>query len=660
MLAFAEMKVADGRSLRERSLLPALLITAVLTFVAVSYANALSGPFLWDDRPLILEKAEAKSIATAIGAFRSSFWSAGPAKRTRGYYRPLTTLSYATDRRIWGEEPAGFHATNVAIHLINVGLLFALARRAGAGLAAASFASALWGCAPRLSECVTWISGRTDLLAALFVFLALLSWDGTRKSRKWAATLLFLAALLCKEVAVALLPALLALELRSASGGLREKLSTAAKRLWPMFAVFVAFIIVRQAVLPRQTTTDSLGASRILAIFQSIAVFLGMVLDPLHPKTQIGRVISPEPWVAAAGFGVFVLLAVTCVWGFRKLPPRAVCAVALGLASLLPVIHIFPIANNVIAADRFLYLPLAGLALAMATLESGFPRVVRSALLVAAIAGLATFPFATNRRNEVWSHEMRFWALTIRETRWDNAYPRLEFGRILFRTGRFQPLVLTLETLPFGSRDDRGTGAANYELRPLYGDRAAALDATWRYEGVLHVINEWALGEPAAPAMLQGAYRLQHGDFEGARRIIEVGGVNSGSTSLEIYRWLLSLVRANGLERVWRDTADPARLAHRARLLRPIGGPMAEAAWSDVVFEPRAPLSDRLEGLAYLYERGERKNLLRAIAVLRPLLRDAGDRQELIERLAARDRDDVEVRDVLALIAVHRPGQVVR
>jgi hypothetical protein len=658
--AFVNTISTGGGALNVGRMGPRLALAAVLLFVLGTYENACEGPFLWDDRPLILEKAEVRSVAAAIGGFRASFWSAAPTRRMRGYYRPFTTLSYAVDRRIWGEEPAGFHATNVAIHLINVVFVFALARRAGAGLATASIASALWGSSPRLSESVTWISGRTDSLAALFVLVALLVWDGTRGSRRWIATALFGAGLLCKEVAVALLPALLALELSSASGGLRERLAAAARRLWPMSAVFVAFMTVRQVVLPHQTAMDTLHASRILVIFQSIAVFLGMVLDPLHPKTQIGSVMSPEPWVAAAGFGVLVLLALACVRGFRKLPPRVVAAMALALASLLPVIHIVPITNNVIVADRFLYLALAGLAVAMAALESGFPRVVRSAILVAAAAGLATFPFATNRRNEDWSQEMRFWALTIRETRWDNPYPRSEFGRVLFRTGRFQALIRTFETLPFGSRDDRGTGAAVYEFRPLYGDRATALDAMWRYDGALQVIDEWARGEPAAPAVLQGAYRLQHGDFEGARRIAEADSADRGSGSIEIYRWLLKLVEASGLERVSGDAAAPARLAHRARLLRPIGGPMAEAAWSDVVFEPRAPFSDRLEGLAYLYERGERKNLLRAIATLRPLLRDASDRQELIERLAARDRDDVEVRDVLALIAERRPRRIVR
>lgn len=651
------MQSTDGRSLKERSLLAVLAAAAAVTVVAAAYSNVLEGPFLWDDRPLILEKPEVTSISAALSGFRSSFWSAANPKRARGYYRPLTSLSYAMDRRIWGEEPAGFHATNVTLHLINVILVFALARRAGASLAAAFMASSLWGTAPRLTETVTWISGRTDSLAAFFVLLALLVWDGARGSRRWTATALFGAGLLCKEVSVALLPALLALEVRSAPGELRERLVMAARRLWPMLAAFAAFAALRQAVLPLQTSTIALGASRILVVFQSIAMFAGMILDPLHPATQIGLVRFPEPWLAVAGLVIAVLLVSACSWGFRWWPPAVAAAIALALASLLPVIHIVPIANNVIAADRFLYLALAGFAVAVAALVSGLPLAVRRALLVAAAAGLATFPFAAYGRNEVWSDEMSFWARAIRETRWENAYPRAEIGRVLFRTGRFAALVRTLETLPLGSLDDRGTGSGMYDLTLLRGNRAPALDVMVRYDGALELVDELARGVSAAPAVLQGASLLQSGDFEGARRIGAKLAADPGTGSVEIYRWMMGLVEADRLEEAARDAAEPARLARRALLLRPIGGPAAEAAWSTVVFERRAPLVDRLRGLDYLYERGERANLLRAIATIRPLLPDAGDRQELIERLAARDRDDAEVRDVLALIAAHRPGQ---
>ncbi len=228
---------------------------------------------------------------------------------------------------------------------------------------------------------------------------------------------------------------------------------------------------------------------------------------------------------------------------------------------------------------------------------------------------------------------------------------------MLFRTGRFEELVRVLETFPFGSQDERGTGASAYDLGPLGGDRAPALDAMSRYEGALQAIEEWTHAVPGAPAALLGAYRLQHGDFEGARLVGRQVVPGPPSGSLEIYRRLLRLVAVNRLESVWRDAADPARLALRARLLRPIGGPMAESAWSDVALEPRAPLPDRLEGLDYLFERGRRRNLLRAIAAVRPSLRAAGDRQDLIERLAARDRDDVEVRDALTRISARGPVQ---
>ena len=43
--------------------------------------------------------------------------------------RPVVNFSYAVDRALWGPAPFGFHLTNVLLHMLNVVLLFRLARR---------------------------------------------------------------------------------------------------------------------------------------------------------------------------------------------------------------------------------------------------------------------------------------------------------------------------------------------------------------------------------------------------------------------------------------------------------------------------------------------------------------------------------------------------
>ena len=73
-----------------------------------------------------------------------------------------------------GPAPFGFHVTNVLLHMLNVVLLFQLARRfARIGLAAFA-AAALFAVHPMMTEAVGYISGRSEVLCATFFMLALL------------------------------------------------------------------------------------------------------------------------------------------------------------------------------------------------------------------------------------------------------------------------------------------------------------------------------------------------------------------------------------------------------------------------------------------------------------------------------------------------------
>ena len=68
--------------------------------------------------------------------------------------RPIVNFSYAADRVAWGAEPFGFHVTNVLLHMLNVALLFQVARQYGKSTLAAFSAAGLRvhrPCGPRKS-----------------------------------------------------------------------------------------------------------------------------------------------------------------------------------------------------------------------------------------------------------------------------------------------------------------------------------------------------------------------------------------------------------------------------------------------------------------------------------------------------------------------------
>jgi hypothetical protein len=131
----------------------------------------------------------------------------GPSSFTKfeaGGFRPLTVAIWALDAHLWGSQRAyGWHATNLALHLLNTILMLLLLRQLGFG-----GKSALWGA---LFFAVSWaampsaarVSGRTTMIALAPMLLALaLHAAWLRRggfSRLIASGALFLASMLAKE-----------------------------------------------------------------------------------------------------------------------------------------------------------------------------------------------------------------------------------------------------------------------------------------------------------------------------------------------------------------------------------------------------------------------------------------------------------------------------
>src|SRR6267378_5010282 len=97
------------------SFLALVLAAAVLA----SLGGSLRGGFVWDDRPLIVDNRLIKDPASIGTILTSGFWQAGDRHdRFRSFFRPIVSASYALDYAFWGLRPAGFHATNLMLHLL--------------------------------------------------------------------------------------------------------------------------------------------------------------------------------------------------------------------------------------------------------------------------------------------------------------------------------------------------------------------------------------------------------------------------------------------------------------------------------------------------------------------------------------------------------------
>lgn len=477
-----------------------MLLAAALALVSLAHAPGLDGGFVWDDRVLILE-----SSAPALAShFTETFWTRSPQGEALAYYRPVTSLSFALDETLWSGAPGGFHTTNLLLHLLCCALLFALCRRVGAPPIAAAFAAALFGVLPRLTESVSWISGRSDVLAALGTLgaLALHRSEPHGGPRRALAAAALLFGLLAKETAAAGAVALVACEVaRCRDGSPAVRPVRAVRNLVPALGACALYLGLRLA-----SGAEALGAEHLplsergLVALEALGRYAGMLLDPLRPRVQIGLLgVTHWGWTAAgAGVLVAMLALGTRAWR-RRWPAEVLAALSFAAAALLPTLHLLPLPIGVVAADRLLYLPALGAAIALAWRASQLEGGRARAAAAAAAFALAAFLPATALRARSWTDEVGFWETAALRAHPLNSRPTQLLGEALLRAGR---PALALEA----SKRSLRINASFRRERPwadsrglILGNIAGALSALGRDREALEVMRELVSRDPLDP-----------------------------------------------------------------------------------------------------------------------------------------------------------------
>ena len=151
---------------------PALLALLV-TFVV--YRDVSQYDFVNYDDDLYVYENPHVTGGLSPGAIRWAF-SNGQA----GVWIPATWLSFQLDASLYGAGPAGFHRTNLLLHLLNVLLVFLVVRRLTGTQVGAALAAAVFGVHPVNVEAVAWVTARKDLLMTSFLLGAVLAWLSMR------------------------------------------------------------------------------------------------------------------------------------------------------------------------------------------------------------------------------------------------------------------------------------------------------------------------------------------------------------------------------------------------------------------------------------------------------------------------------------------------
>jgi len=382
----------------------------------LAYANALRNGFVLDDVPIIVRNPLIRSLGNLPQIFATDYW-AGAGGADPGLYRPLTVFSYALNYSLSGLSAAAFHATNVVLHAATTLAVFLLGAELLASAGAAFAAAAIFAVHPLHTEAVTSIVGRAEVLVTLFFVLAL--WIG-RDRTSWRAAVgvgvLYLAALLSKESAATLPLVFLLVDWTG-----RDSLARDAQPWWravvPRYVVLavalVVYLVLRANAVHQSAHSWAgfVGVPSYARIFTASRVLLEYLGLFLWPRTLLADYWVADVPVARSLADPTVLLSFVAWLGLILLfatKLRRQKALLLSVAWFF--ITILPASNLLFAAglgkaERILYLPSAGLCLAVGALVLALRSwgiVNRQLLAVALLLLILALGVRTLRRNEDW------------------------------------------------------------------------------------------------------------------------------------------------------------------------------------------------------------------------------------------------------------------
>jgi hypothetical protein len=335
---------------------------------ALAYWPALDSPFLFDDRPAIVDNATIRTLAPSTVL--------SPPNDTPVAGRPLTNVTFALNYAAGGVNPRGYRLTNLAIHLLAGLLLFATMRRTlrlprlrgrfGGDATDLAFAAALlWTLHPLHSEVVNYVTHRNESLMGLFYLLTIyasLRAAGTRGTH-WTAVAIAasLAGVFAKESIVSVPAAVLLIDRVLVYDSWAQQWR-ARRALYGGFAAMWGVLGLMLSTGARSAVGFEGGTSAwvyLLNQAQLIAQYLKLTFWPRDLVLDYGvpqALVLGDVWLQ--GLVVVALAAAVVVALIRK--PEAGLLGAWFFITLAPTSSIVPISTEV-GADRRMYLPLVGL-----------------------------------------------------------------------------------------------------------------------------------------------------------------------------------------------------------------------------------------------------------------------------------------------------------
>jgi len=443
----------------QHRILPFLLAAILAATVLAVFAPVASYRFVdYDDAAYLVKNIhvrgglDAEGVRWAFTTFRASNW------------HPLTWLSHMLDVELFGMNPGAHHLVSLALHTASTLLLFATLARMTGALWPSALTAALFGVHPLHVESVAWVAERKDVLSAFFWMLTLAAYLAyVRKPgrlRLAAVALALSLGLMAKPMLVTLPFVLLLLDFWplgrtfSPDGpiAVKDQARVLFQRLLPeklpllvLCSISSLLTILAQRAAMSSLTDITLGARAANAAF-SFASYLGKTFWPqglsfFYPLRQ--RVPAPE--VAGVVLVLGIISALILIQARRR--PWLATGWFWYAGTLVPVSGLVQVGLQAMA-DRYTYLPLVGIFLALAwtlrSLVSGRAPAMRWAAAVAAATVVGILGFLARGQVACWRDTETLFRHGLQADP-ENYIALSNLGGELQRQGRLEEAVLLLE-----------------------------------------------------------------------------------------------------------------------------------------------------------------------------------------------------------------------
>ncbi len=400
--------LGDSRN-RSSATLAALALCVALAVAWTHWPSLSASAFCFDDHDYMVDNPLVRRPGWASA--RRLFAEVLEPSTVRGYYQPLSMVSLMLDCALGGspQNLAPFHRTSLALHVANTVLVIALLYGLFGQRWPAALAGLLFGVHPLTVEPIPWVGERKTLLAAFFALACLLGYlrqvRRPNLGRRVAVWGLYVLALLSKPTSLPLPLMMLLLDYwplrRFDRRAILEKL--------PLFVTGAAagliYYISQDRTYGTAVPTGANWLEAPLKVCYASMFYLVKIVWPAdlschYPIPTPMSIMNPAVLAGLIGSLVLAIVLVVSLRWTRA----AMIGWLIFLVGLLPTMQVIGF-SDVIASDKFVYLPCIGLlaviasALSRAWIAPGSPRsrgLRRSAVALAALA-LAGVDASTSR-----------------------------------------------------------------------------------------------------------------------------------------------------------------------------------------------------------------------------------------------------------------------